>query len=100
MPALTEPLRARLQYTFNGQYTGTPEWVTDLSKGDDEGFFAPGSAVWAVHGSNTAILAGVRALLVQALHPGALAGVHDHSRFREDPLGRLAGTIRWIYTVT
>lgn len=100
MPALTEPLRARLQYTFNGQYTGTPEWVTDLAKGDDEGFFAPGSAVWAVHGSNTAILAGVRALLVQALHPGALAGVHDHSRFREDPLGRLAGTIRWIYTVT
>jgi len=100
MPALTEPLRARLQYTFNGQYTGTPEWVTDLEKGDDEGFFLPGSAVWAVHGAMSTIPAGVRALLVQALHPGALAGVHDHSRFREDPLGRLAGTIRWIYTVS
>jgi uncharacterized protein (DUF2236 family) len=100
MPALTEPLRARLQYTFNGQYTGTPEWVTDLEKGDDEGFFLPGSAVWAVHGSMSTIAAGVRALLVQALHPGALAGVHDHSRFRDDPLGRLAGTIRWIYTVS
>ena len=100
MPALTEPLRARLQYTFNGQYTGTPEWVTDLEKGDDEGFFLPGSAVWAVHGSMSTIAAGVRALLVQALHQGALAGVHDHSRFRDDPLGRLAGTIRWIYTVS
>lgn len=100
MPALTEPLRARLQYTFNGQYTGTPQWITDLEKGDDEGFFLPGSAVWAVHGAMSTIAAGVRALLVQALHPGALAGVHDHSRFREDPLGRLAGTIRWIYTVT
>ncbi|MET4051381.1 uncharacterized protein (DUF2236 family) [Frigoribacterium sp. PvP054] len=100
MPALTEPLRARLQYTFNGQYTGTPAWVTDLEKGDDEGFFLPGSAVWAVHGAMSTIPAGVRALLVQALHPGALAGVHDHSRFREDPLGRLAGTIRWIYTVS
>ena len=100
MPALTEPLRSRLQYTFNGQSTGTPEWVTDLEKGDDEGFFLPGSAVWAVHGSMSTIAAGVRALLVQALHPGALAGVHDHSRFREDPLGRLAGTIRWIYTVS
>ena len=100
MPALTEPLRARLQYTFNGQYTGTPQWITDLEKGDDEGFFLPGSAVWAVHGSMSTIAAGVRALLVQALHPGALAGVHDHSRFRDDPLGRLAGTIRWIYTVS
>jgi uncharacterized protein (DUF2236 family) len=46
------------------------------------------------------IVAGIRALLMQALHPGALAGVHDHSRFREDPLGRLAGTIRWIFTVS
>jgi len=100
VPALTEPLRARLQYTFNGQYSGTPEWVSALADGDDEGFFAPGSAVWAVHGAMTSIPAGVRALLVQALHPGALAGVHDHSRFREDPLGRLAGTIRWIYTVS
>jgi uncharacterized protein (DUF2236 family) len=46
------------------------------------------------------IVAGIRALLMQALHPGALAGVYDHSRFRDDPLGRLAGTIRWIFTVS
>lgn len=100
LPALTEPIRARLQYTFNGQSTGIPEWVSDLEKGDDPGFFGPGSAVWAVHGGMSTIPAGVRALLVQALHPGALAGVHDHSRYREDPLGRLAGTIRWIFTVS
>ncbi|GAA4266902.1 oxygenase MpaB family protein [Frondihabitans peucedani] len=100
LPALTEPIRARLQYTFNGQRTGIPEWVSDLEKGDDPGFFGPGSAVWAVHGGMSTIPAGVRALLVQALHPGALAGVHDHSRYREDPLGRLAGTIRWIFTVS
>ncbi|MDY0890570.1 oxygenase MpaB family protein [Frigoribacterium sp. CFBP9030] len=100
MTDLVSPLRARLQQTFNGQATGTPQWMIDLEKGDDEGFFEPGSAVWAVHGAKATIAAGVRALLVQALHPGALAGVHDHSRFKEDPLGRLAGTIRWIYTVT
>ncbi|AMM20355.1 hypothetical protein AX769_09580 [Frondihabitans sp. PAMC 28766] len=103
MPAissLTEPIRSRLQFTFNGQRTGTPQWVTDLEQGDDPGFFGPGSAVWAVHGGMSTIPAGVRALLVQALHPGALAGVHDHSRYREDPLGRLAGTIRWIFTVS
>lgn len=97
---MTEPIRSRLQFTFNGQRTGNPEWVDDLEKGNDPGFFGPGSAVWAVHGGMSTIPAGVRALLVQALHPGALAGVHDHSRYREDPLGRLAGTIRWIFTVS
>ncbi|RKR74674.1 oxygenase MpaB family protein [Frondihabitans australicus] len=100
MPGLTEPLRSRLQFTFNGQRSGTPDWVQELEHGDDPGFFGPGSAVWAVHGGMSTIPAGVRALLVQALHPGALAGVHDHSRYREDPLGRLAGTIRWIFTVS
>ncbi len=33
------------------------------------------------------LVAGIRALLPQALHPGALAGVHDWSRYREDPIG-------------
>jgi uncharacterized protein (DUF2236 family) len=46
------------------------------------------------------IVAGIRALLMQALHPGAMAGVHDWSRYHEDPLGRLSGTIRWIIVVT
>lgn len=100
MKAATEPIRSRLQFTFNGQRTGTPQWVEDLGDGDDPGLFGPGSAVWSVHGGMSTIPAGVRALLVQALHPGALAGVHDHSRYREDPLGRLAGTIRWIFTVS
>ena len=46
------------------------------------------------------LVAGIRALLMQALHPGAMAGVHDWSRYREDPLGRLIGTVRWIVCVT
>jgi uncharacterized protein (DUF2236 family) len=29
-----------------------------------------------------------------------MAGVHDHSRYAEDPLGRLAGTVRWVVTTT
>lgn len=46
------------------------------------------------------MVAGIRALLMQTLHPGAMAGVHDWSRYKEDPLGRLAGTIQWLITVT
>lgn len=97
---LLEPVRRSLQSAFSGQSTGVPPWLARLADGTDVGPFPPGSAAWAVHGGMPPIVAGIRALLVQALHPGALAGVHDHSRYREDPLGRLAGTIQWIFTVT
>ena len=89
--------QAELKQTFTGTRDAVPEWVPRLAEGNDPGYHRPGSAVWAVHGDMPTIVAGIRALLMQALHPGALAGVHDHSRFREDPLGRLAGTIRWIF---
>jgi uncharacterized protein (DUF2236 family) len=98
--SLTGAFRDRLRVTFLGNATTRPQWITDLEHGSDAGFFAPDSATWAVHGGMSTIVAGIRALLVQALHPGALAGVADHSRYREDPFGRLAGTIRWIYTVS
>lgn len=92
--------QGELKRTFTGTPDAVPEWVPRLALGDDEGYHLPGSAVWAVHGGMPTIVAGIRALLMQTLHPGALAGVHDHSRFQEDPLGRLAGTIRWVFTVT
>lgn len=94
------PLRKRLRLTFAGQVEGVPAWEDALDQGDDAGYFSPDSPVWKIHGGMTPIAAGIRALLVQALHPGALAGVVEHSNYREDPLGRLAGTIRWIFTVT
>jgi len=37
---------------------------------------------------------------MQALHPGALAGVDEHSRYEADPLGRLSGTTQWLTVVT
>jgi uncharacterized protein (DUF2236 family) len=89
-----------LKKTFTGTADSVPDWVAKLAEGDDAGYHLPGSAVWAVHGSMSTIVAGIRTLLMQSLHPGALAGVQEHSNFREDPLARLASTIRWIFTVT
>ncbi|WP_157155939.1 MULTISPECIES: oxygenase MpaB family protein [unclassified Diaminobutyricimonas] len=77
-----------------------PAWTRSLAEGDDAGFFGPGSAVWAVNGALPTLVAGIRALLLQTLHPGAMAGVHDHSRYNEDPLGRLDGTVRWVAMTT
>jgi uncharacterized protein (DUF2236 family) len=85
---------------FSGTETGRPYWVREIAEGDDAGFFGPGSASWAVHGGLATLVAGIRALLMQTLHPGAMAGVHDWSRYQEDPLGRLSGTIRWLVGVT
>ena len=84
----------------SGDPTGAPDWVRQLAHGQDEGYFGPGSAAWAVHGSLPTIVGGIRALLMQALHPGALAGVMQHSRYEQDALGRLAGTTQWLTVVT
>lgn len=100
MRTVLRGLQSELRETFTGTRDPVPEWVPPLASGNDAGFHLPGSAVWAVHGDMPTIVAGIRALLMQALHPGALAGVYEHSHFRDDPLGRLARTIRWIFTVS
>jgi uncharacterized protein (DUF2236 family) len=66
----------------------------------DSGLFGPGSIVWRVHRDRSFPLAGMRALMVQALHPLAMAGVAQHSDWRRDPFGRLAATSGYVLTVT
>lgn len=79
---------------------GSGEVDLDRPAGDP-GLFGPGSIVWKVHGDFTAMMVGgVSALLLQMLHPGALAGVWDHSNFRQDMLGRLRRTAQFISGTT
>lgn len=67
----------------------------------DPGLFGPGSVCWKVHGDFPAMLCGgISALMLQMLHPLALAGVWDHSNFREDLLGRLRRTSQFIAGTT
>jgi uncharacterized protein (DUF2236 family) len=96
---LTKPLANRFREVVSGSKDGTPKWAYQMLEGDDEGYFGPESAVWEVHGCVSTIVGGIRALLLQAAHPAALAGVAEHSRYQEDPLGRLAGTTKWL-TIT
>ena len=93
-------LRARLLLPLSGDPDGTPPWVLRLERGEDRGLFAEDGAAWAVHAGIPTLVAGIRALLLQALHPGAMAGVHDWSRYSEDPLGRVGrfhATVRGEY---
>ncbi len=66
----------------------------------DEGFFGPGSVAWRVSTDLSSPVAGLRALHLQALHPLAMAGVDQHSDWRQDPVGRLAATSAYLATVT
>lgn len=66
-----------------------------------DGMFGPRSVIWRVHGDVTSMLVGgIAALMLQMLHPAVLAGVWDHSRFREDLNGRLRRTARFIALTT
>ncbi|HEY1918684.1 MAG TPA: oxygenase MpaB family protein [Streptosporangiaceae bacterium] len=66
----------------------------------DDGFFGPGSVTWRVGMDLGAPVAGLRALMLQALHPLAMAGVDQHSDWRQDPVGRLAATSSYLTTVS
>lgn len=67
----------------------------------DPGLFGPEAVCWRVHADFPAMLAGgVSALLMQAMHPLALAGVWDHSTFRTDMQGRLGRTAQFIAGTT
>ena len=66
----------------------------------DDGIFGPASVTWRVSGDLAAPVAGLRSLLMQALHPLAMAGVDQHSGWRRDPVGRLAATTAFLATIT
>jgi uncharacterized protein (DUF2236 family) len=62
----------------------------------DPGLYGPDSVTWRVHDDPVMALAGIRALLLQALHPVAMAGVAGHSGFKDDPWGRLQRTAEYV----
>ncbi len=59
--------------------SGVPEQAAD------DGFFGPASVTWRVSADLASPVAGLRSLLMQALHPLAMAGVDQHSGWRRDP---------------
>jgi uncharacterized protein (DUF2236 family) len=65
----------------------------------DPGLFGADSMAWRVDGDVGAMLTGgFAALMLQSLHPLAMAGVVDHSRWREDPIDRLRRTAAFVAT--
>ena len=75
--------------------------VAFLTPSGDRGLFGPESIAWKVHADFISMMiGGISSLILQALHPQALAGVWDHSSFREDLKGRLGRTAFFIAATT
>lgn len=95
MPA--EALRRRVVREAEELFAHADDPLADtLQYAGDPGLFGPGSITWELMGDASTFIGGIRALLVQAAHPEVVAGVADHSRYREDPLGRLSRTSNYV----
>jgi uncharacterized protein (DUF2236 family) len=93
LPVLRHHVQTRMRRVFG---TRRPSPAGD----HDPGLCGPGSPSWQIIAEPAAIAGGVRALLLQTLHPLAMAGVAGHSRYRDDPLARLQSTSAWVTTST
>lgn len=101
-PRWVEQVRKRLVAAVTHLTTGGGGPSLDFSSPPgDPGLFGPDAVCWRVHADFTSMMTGgIAALLLQALHPLALAGVWDHSTFRTDILGRLRRTATFISGTT
>ncbi len=95
------PLAVSVRQVLSGTDDGQTRVIERIGRPPGApGWFGPQNAVWTVHGSVATFLGGIRSLLLQSLHPLALAGVQEHSSYREDPLGRLQRTGAFIAATT
>jgi uncharacterized protein (DUF2236 family) len=94
-----EAVRRRIARQVHQVFHSSPD--EPRVKRSPDALIAADSVAWRVHGDVTTMMAGgIAALLLQMLHPAALAGVWDHSDFESDMLGRLRRTARFIAITT
>ena len=99
LPNPAEAVRRRIAREIHSLFHSSPD-EPRVTRSPDA-LIAPDSVAWRVHGDvTTMMVGGISALLLQMLHPAALAGVWDHSDFEADMLGRLRRTARFIAVTT
>lgn len=100
--AAASALRARIGVSIFERVAGAdgPRHRTVINAEGGERWFAQDSPVRVVHGDSSMFAGGLRALLLQSLHPLAMAAVAEHSDFRGDPWGRLQRTSYFLAVTT
>ncbi len=84
--------------------TGLRSGFTPLESLDtttpDPGYFGPDSISWRVHHDPAAVVGGIRALLLQSLHPDIMLSFEQVTDVRDDPWGRLSRTSKYVNAIT
>ncbi len=101
LPDALAPVRATVAGTLREVFTADrlPGERYDAPLGDP-GWFGPDSVTWRVHADPALLVGGLTALMLQTLHPLAMAGVAEHSDFRQRPLERLGRTSSFVTATT
>ena len=91
---LLDPLAAHIRRTLKDRVSGgdaasQQEREDRIWRAPGERWFTPDDPIWWAHSDASIFVGGIAALLVQSLHPLAMAGVMGHSSFRDDPWRRL-----------
>ncbi len=99
---LTGGLRRQLALTLREKVAGSDaaDQAAVIWGSDGPRWFSQRDPIWRVHQDASMFVGGIRALLLQSLHPLAMAGVAGHSGYRGDPWGRLERTSRFLATTT
>ena len=100
--ATTDELRAWIAQQVRGRVAG-PDAATrhlEIHAASAQRWFDDGDVIQRVHADSAMFIGGLRALLLQSLHPLAMAGVAQHSDYRADPWGRLQRTAHFLAATT
>lgn len=92
IPVLRDATEAAMRRMFGAQ-------VDPTTNPGDPGLFGPGSATWALLRDPAVAVSGINALMIQTLHPRAMAGVSEHGSFEHDLIGRLHRTAAYVQAV-
>jgi len=95
-------MRARIGAAIFDRVAGPqgPSRARLIHQAPGERWFAEDRPVRRVHGDSSMFIGGIRALLLQSLHPLAMAAVAEHSDYRGDPWGRLQRTSYFLAVTT
>lgn len=98
--ALFEPVRGDVRRSVR-RALGVPSDPPRRTADPQRAFLPPDGIARQVHGDlPSMVVGGLAALLLQTLHPLAMAGVADHSNYREDAIGRLRRTASFVGATT
>ncbi len=94
------PVRADVRRSVR-RSLGVPAEPPPRAERTSDAFLPPGGVARRVHGDlPSMVVGGLAALLLQTLHPLAMAGVAEHSNYKDDPIGRLRRTASFVGTTT